>query len=789
MSTILDLRFNSDLDGFDVGTRDANTSAILGDASGVLRIGSGITATRTFTGITTGAARLDIWYLATDTTAADAGNTSNYNHNIYLMPASGSVISANSCAFVALSRNASVSATTTTYAIVYRNGASFTTLAPLMRKNSAGQWVKISFVLNISARTYDLYVCDTLVAAAVTCPNSTFIDFTRVVLTGGSSAPDAWFDNVLLQDAYSAPSESLLIDDDFTTGSGALSASTPSTSLREQSPQSWVAPTKTASYGGFTRGASGLTPDASLKCIGLVRCGAEGQFECTWTAASSGTIYMGMVLRVWGGPGTDAYYLLRYNGAGSAGTQLTLFSSTTSIAASAGTAGGVTYSAGGTYTLKVIARGRLLYCYVNNQLQFGGPITTTTRGLLCEEHAGPFHDSAIGSTNNKCTRFKWTGRVPSLSTTKTIGSNKWNVEIGSIKEWYRTDSGGSTENLFWSRGIQFCHRAEHDMGEDFSAQQSTVCDSTNVAVYYQQGNLMSEYGQLGYGTGYVTLLRRGPWVDDSIVAFGTSQNFAPDHDLRPARWYGNNARYINATGASSSYSFTPEHDWTLVTSSAVSLPLGLQTLASFGSGNNARLTIVARSNTNMADAAHNLLNKFVGDASPISTVFQRNVASMVDGTQYRMGRGYLIESGSSLALSDTVLTGWRDDIKTPATMTASIGSANTGASGDYDADGFNERHGWYEYTCSGGVASFTLAVGGITRYMPAFRLSSWGGGTVVLINGGVGVSGTDYVLDDLGGGVALLQILSSLASDTTVSLFGATTTEFALFGTEGVYIA
>jgi hypothetical protein len=768
MAEIFNAQFNSGIDSFDFGTRVASPSAILSDADGYLSVAAGITATRSFTAITTGTVRLDFWYKATDSTAPadDTANTS-----IYLMPSTLGVSSANSAAFINLRRRTTASATTTTLSLSYRTGGSTTDLA-LHRK---GAWYKIGLVVNITARTYDIYINDVMWIRGATCPNATFTDIDRFVILQAASAPDTFFDNVRLEDSYSLPSTSVLVTDDFTVGSGSVGSSSPTTS-RQQHAQNWLIPTL-GTYGGFTRGATGLTPDSGVKCLALATCGAEGTFEATWTAASSGNIYMGLVFRVWGGPATDAYYLFRYYSAATAGQQLRLFQSSTALQSSAGTTGGVTYSASGTYTLKVIVEGRVMRCYVNNVLQLTHTITsdaTGGRGLLCEEQAGPFCDTALGSTTNRCTAFSWTGRVPTVSTTKTIGNYKANVEIGSIKELYVTDSGGATENLLWSRGIQFSHREEHDLAEDYSAQQTTVYNGTHVASYYQRGIMMSEDAQGGIGEPYVTLLRRGIHVEDNLYTWGSSLNLSPDNDLRPTRFYGNNARTCDDSGAGSSYSYTPEHDFTSIHDN-VAYPVGFQALATFGSGNDVRLSAIGANNANLGTAIGGLNNKFAGDASAISFSFSVDAADTADATQYRMRRCYLLNVGSGLALSDTVLTDWRDDQKTPATLSFSTGSIKTNADGDHDTDGYNERHGWHEVTCAGGLAAFTLTTS-IKRHSPAFRLHSWTNtNTQVVIGGVTGVSGTDYVIEDLGGSVGLLQLLTDPSSNTTISVEAAGT--------------
>jgi hypothetical protein len=152
----------------------------------------------------------------------------------------------------------------------------------------------------------------------------------------------------------------------------------------------------------------------------------------------------------------------------------------------------------------------------------------------------------------------------------------------------------------------------------------------------------------------------------------------------------------------------------------------------------------------------------------------RQGANLTDGNYYEWRRCYLIECTTGLALSDTVLTDWRDDVKTPATLTLSTGTLKTDASGDTNTDGFNERHGWHEITCAAGVAEFNLPVASGTRYMPAFRFHS---ATLpdyaVRINGSLGAENTDYVLDAFSGDEVVVQLLANYTSGVDVELEAA----------------
>jgi len=107
------------------------------------------------------------------------------------------------------------------------------------------------------------------------------------------------------------------------------------------------------------------------------------------------------------------------------------------------------------------------------------------------------------------------------------------------------------------------------------------------------------------------------------------------------------------------------------------------------------------------------------------------------------------------------------------------GTQKTDAVGDIDNDGFNETFGWYEIDCAGGAAEYTFTTA-IKRFQPIFRLNNCTG-TTVTINGGA-ASASDYVMDNLGGGVFLLQILNNPVSDTTYKVNSPVTSRPKPFG-------
>lgn len=772
MAIELQSTFDSDVDGFSAGTwTGAQGNGTLGGTNGVLAIGPGVTSTRDFTGITSGITRFDFRFKVTDsTTAADASS----NHFVYFLANGVAPASASSIATIAISRNTTQGATSTHFALIYRGASAFSVFddTPILRRGE--WWYKLSIVADWTAKTCDIYLNDVLWLRVLTWPNTAAANVGRVAFVGSASAPTSWFDDAAVESAWAIPSESTMVSDDFTVGSGAVNSSTPSTDTKNIHAQPWVAPSDTT-YGVATRSTNGLAWEASKKNVVLCRTGAEGIWVAKFKAATSGGIYGGVMVRVWGGPATDAWLVFRYwSGSGS---PVAIFESTNTVAS--GTLSGVTISAGDEYELKVELRGRFVWAYVRNvttagsfQLQFSGPARMSTntkgaRGLLCEDMAGVFYDATIGTlgATNYCESFTYTGRDPNVSTVKDIGPYAVNVEIGTIREIYVAGSGGSALNPLWSRGFQFAHKAENDMGEDYSAQQITIYDAASVASYRQTGICMSEDTVEGYGDSYVTLLQRGPWISDGVYAFNAGGNWAPDNDFRPTYFVSNGWRSIVGTGASTlqTHGF---HDWTTLETAAAA-PVGQQLLASFASGNALRITEIVRNDINAS--ALNVGHKNAGDGSPIS--IPNGISSVAASTQIRGARAILLETSGTIALSDADIQAYRDDIKTPATLTFTIGAAKTDAAGDTDADGFNERHGWYEITCAGGTADFTLPIASGTRHKPAFRLHSWTNtNTGLTIGGTPAVLGADYVIDEVAPGIAVLQLLSNRTANTALAL-------------------
>lgn len=768
MATVLDLHFNSDVEGFSAGTwTNSAGSALIDGAAGALQVGAGVTAAKDFTNITSGTSRVDLWLKSTGTSTPASNGTTL----IYLLANGATVASATSICTIGLDRSINAAYFQPTYR---NNSGTFTNWPGTTGMLRVDSYFKVSFVVNHTAKTVDLYFGDVLWIRAIPWVDTSVAGLGRIAVVGQSSAENTWIDDILVTSDWTA-GESVLVDHTFVGGSGEIEASTPTTASRGAAAQPWKIADDTATYGAFTLGANGAAPDASKKCLALQRVCQDGIIEIEFRTSVAGTTYIGMQFRFWDYPTASL-------GGGGAfrisGTNWNLYlpdrTGTLQIVQT-GTIAAL--SANTTYTLKLECRGRYYICSYKAAALTAGSYTelvahaatssaTGGRGMLIEELAGPFIDTGVGATDNYVRRFRFTGAIPATDVSKTIGSYTWEVNSGSIKSFLSTGSAAPTRNLFWSRGIQYGHRSSAD---SVGAPQSAgIYDSANVYAVHQTAQNITEYEWLGYTDLYVTLLRRGPWVSDHIYAGAVTENFAPDMDLRPELW-SKSFLTINASGAASSQSDATLHDWTVYGGSGA-LPKGNQSLTAYGSGNEVALSQIVLPVTNAGGSVWGLTSKYEGNGDPISRACSVDPVSLSAGTNYRVARAFLARTAT--VLDSTLLGALRDDLATPASIvTFTTGSLKTNAGGDGNTDGFNERHGWYEINCSGGVCNFTFPVASGTRFYPAFRLSSWTNtNTGLKINGSYAVPDTDYVIDDLGGGVGLLQLLSDRTANTTIEV-------------------
>lgn len=774
MATILDLHFDADVEGFSAGTWTTGAgSALIDGAAGALSVGAGVTATKDFTNITSGVSRFDIWFRTTGT----ATGTSNVASLIYLLPNGGAVASGNSIATIAIERSTLKSGVNNTnFILTYRNtGGTFTDFPGTSMLLRRGAWYyKLSIVVDHAAETVDVYFNDILWIRGIVWVDNTLAGFGRVAVVGQSSADAVIVDDILVTSDWTA-GESTMVDHTFVGGSGEIEASTPTTATRGPAAQPWKIAEYTTDYGAFTLGANGATADASKKCFALQRCTQDGVIEAEFKTSVSGTTYIGMLFRFWDfltatGGGAGVFRI--------SGTNWSLFIPDRTGALTTVASGSITaLSANTTYTLKLECRGRYYICsykaadiasgsYTQLVAHAANSSVTGGRGMLIEELAGPYVDTTVGATDNYVRRFRFTGAIPAADASKTIGSNTWEVNSGSIKALLATASAVPTRNLFWSRGIQYGHRSSADsVGAPQSAE---IYDSSNVYSAHQTAHNVTEYEWLGTTDLYVTLLRRGPWVSDHIYVGYATENFAPDFDLRPELW-SKSFLTIESTGAATSRSDAVVHDWATYGSDGA-LPRGNQSITIIGSGSEVALSQIVLPVTNAGGSIWQLTSKWEGNGDPISRAVSAATASLSAGNNYRVARGFLARTAA--ALDSTLLGQFRDDLATPASIvTFTTGSLKTDAAGDDNTDGFNERYGWYEINCSGGVCNFTFPVASGKRFYPAFRLNSWTNTNIGVKIGGTYLSqGTDYVIDDLGGGLGLLQLLSDRTSNTVIEV-------------------
>lgn len=772
MAELFRSSFATDTDGFTGGSwSSAQGSAGIGGAGGALLVGAGVTAYRDFTAQTSGKVRADFWIKDAASTTSNGASSGTL---VYLMESGATPSSASSIATVMLDRNSVFLATTTESVLTYRNTTTFVALDAGALKFKRGVWYRFSIVADIATKVYDIYVDDLLFLAAVPWPNASAANIGRIAVVGQSSAPDCWVDDIAITSNW-VLSESVMVDHTFVGGAGEIEVLTPTTT-RDAHAQPWLVPEDTTTYGGFTVGATGAVADAAKKCLALQRCGSEGFIECEFQTPASGTAYFGIAFRFWdfftasGGGGG----LLRVSGSGN--TVALLLPDRTGVMQSVQSAA-LTPAANTTYTLRIELRGRVMTCSYKAAAIDAGSYTalwthtanssaTGGRGMLIEELAGPYVETTIGTAAVR--RFRFTGTPEASELVRTVGRYKYGLSHGSVKEVYALDAASPTRNLHWSRGIQYGHRSSADMVG--SRQQSIIYDATNVVSLRQTGANVTEYEHLGVADCYVTLLHRGPWISDGVVPNYTTENFAPDWDFRPDLWSKSFQTAINS-GAASSRNDLPVHDW-VPHNSTVTLPAGHQALSAYASGTQVRMSEIVLADTGTPSAAWQVTSKFEGNGDPISRAVSVQGANFSAGAQLRVARAFLVEA--TAALDGATLTAWRDNLATPGALSVAVGTLKTDAAGDTNADGFNERHGWYEVTGTVGGATFTLPVASGSRHMPAFRVTGPAAVVGVTINGSAATAGTDYVLDTVAASTHVVQLLSTRTADTTVALVAET---------------
>ena len=780
MSLLINDTFTSDVSGWTTDSGSGLTWVNSEDAlmgTGYASLAANSQVTRSFTAVTSGSMRVSFWFRDDSTTTA-ADNSANLN--FYALPTSGSASSANSAAYLALNLNSGSGATSTTVLWSYRNSAGAQTGSPNIRRDGS-IWRKVTWVINVTNRTYDIYFDDQLLYRDVACANTSFTDVSRFVIISGSASPAILIDEVQVEGGYTDP-WTTVVDHDFTTGStGEIETLTPTTASNVDSAQPWLIPATT--YGAFTVGANGAAPDASNVCLALQECDRDCYLEAEFKTSVSGVRYIAIVFRLWDYPSasgagggivrissSDGNCILQLPDA--SGTLTTISAVTTARAMTANTV----------VSLRVEPIGRTIRVkYKEAALDSGSWTTLFThtvtdsasggRGMMSETMAGPMVATTVGATDNYVRRFRCIAGTDSTRVARTVGDVRRVFRGHYLSEQYVPSSVAPTRNLVWSKRMQSGHRSRADAAR--AKRHVVLYDVSNSLLAFRyRGNCWSEYECLGHADLYFTVTRRGVWISDHVYVQGTTENIAPDDDFRGDMWslsYRSCKRTGSATSTTQGFA-----DWANIEGTNVSLTTpgwGYQNLTAYGSGVQLRSTEVVEALSGLTGSVWGMSTKYEGTGDPRSCVGYVNGSDLTNATSFRWHRGYLEQVGS-LSQDGTVLTDWRGDVIAPATLTMTTGSLKTDAAGDTNNDGFNERHGWYEVTCSGGLANFTLPVASGTRHMPQFFLRSHtlGSAPALSIAGTPGVLNTDYTWDDLGGGLGLLQVLSSLTSNTSLDL-------------------
>lgn len=286
---------------------------------------------------------------------------------------------------------------------------------------------------------------------------------------------------------------------------------------------------------------------------------------------------------------------------------------------------------------------------------------------------------------------------------------------------------------------------------------ATNFSAAGVQSLRQRSQNWTEYEIIGESEIYITFLRRGLWVSDRIKVFGTTENMDPEVDFRSELIYTN---LVHSGTLGAVTSAIPFATWTSLRTQVP--PLSWQVLAT----NIVRFNSTFFSITNWTNSGtlFQYNRRGLGQPWSVSVTLQSGISDL---TTYIGARAYFLESSN--VIDGVTLTQWRDNVVTPATLTSfTNGSVKTDAVGDLNADGFNERYGWYEVTASGSTLTFTLPVASGRQHWPAFRVY---GLTVVTVslNGSPQTVGNGYLADNLGDGSYLVQLMDSYSSDQVVT--------------------
>jgi len=710
--------------------------------------GSGVTMTNGFATVSSGDFYCSAWFYIPDTNTVSASGSDTF---LYVLP-DGTVGSANSAATISITRrnDAGFYATTNVVGFTTRNPAGFSSDDITLRRMA---WNKVSIVVHISSRTYDVYLNDILWLRNISSANASYTSVDRLAIS--SQSPGSSIDGVYAESSWALPTESVLINQDFTTSTvGDITNTVPTTATRTLYPQRWIAPVNTSTAVSLTISANGAAAASAVQSMAITPALSQGILEGEFKTSVAGVTYFGMMFRVWDAPSSGGGGVLRISGSDNL-MQLILPNATGTLITVASNS--VTPSANSTYSLKMEMRGRVLTASYKNSamdsgsytLAFTHVITNSTtggRGMLSEEFVGPYMSGSVGASDNYCTRIRFTGHLPDDEVTMHNGIYSARMSAGSVRELY---AYGSTNNIFQSKGIQMGHRSRADMGP-FATIHQIVFSNANCVVIRQRSQNWTEYQQLGIAEIFVTMTRRGIWCTDTVTPWIVTENFAPDLDYNPRHLFTN---YLMASvGDALTKTNYPYESWRydLQTTNLPGVHQAVSVL---------RVSQVVGNFTNWAAGVANLTHKYLGIVDPVSIATDRTAASLTAATLYGVYRAFLFETNQTL--DATAMVNWRNDASNNAALTSFSNGSLTG---------FSLTNGWYEIAATASPVSFSLPLGGTaTRHQPAFKQTLFRPGWMRV--NGIGKSAiTDFVSDSMSDGSWLVQYLSNITETATVEL-------------------
>lgn len=669
---------------------------------------------------------------------------------------------------------------------------------------------KLSIIIDKATATYKVYCNDQLVRRATSIQsNSNLYTIGRLVISQSSTGPDMKLSYIKITENYTDPVDSWALagEHDFTLETGDLFDLSPTTNNYDyQGPVRWTKPDDTSAYSGITCSSSGAKASGTNKTNALVNMTMDGKIELDISTSDVvNRTHIGPIFRCYSADqaGGGQWKLLFYQTAGL--WNLSFESGGTSWASEGpGATIGSSYAPGlgsfitirvefegGYYRINIIDAGTeyLQFSSISDSEGWFPQVASMLQGDergIGNYVAGGFE---IGSNASSLAvkAIRWYGKDGELqgSTVRNElsfysiggGVNYYLVQPGSVIEHTNSILPNTTfKNLAKGKYQQLCHYSKADLGR--WCIERTLFNNTNVWVAEQWMTNQNEFGACGIGKPVLVATLRGWYFYEKEDPGGASDfttHFYPERDLEPTEW-SNSEIAAGGTSGAATYSHLPFEQpgdtWGGSFSDAVAVAQSITT----ASGNkmlmtcgfafpNAQYAAFGTFSMREQNTGGNFTKSFGLRTSNVLSGLQS--FSFVRFSYYEVGA----VSQNSTEVYDT--KEWYREMSSgsPAWghISVSTGTLKTDSSYDPDEDGFAEIVGWFELNASSNICAWTLNGndGSSDRIIlwPQFRIHGISAGGTLTAGATTLVNNSDYVIDDLGDGSYLIQILSKVSGD------------------------